>query len=123
MLTGPAPHEGAPVDAWGQAERAYPYCVSTESQAMTVTVGGIEFDRVDYDAEADVLYLHVGDPSTAVEFDETPEGHHVRLDAEGRLVGLTLVNPRYLLETDGEVRISLPVAERVEADQLLAVLG
>ena len=34
---------------------------------MTVTIADIEFDRVEYDADADVLYLHVGDPSRAVE--------------------------------------------------------
>ena len=41
---------------------------------MTVTIADIEFDRVEYDADADVLYLHVGDPSRAVDYDETPEG-------------------------------------------------
>ncbi len=33
--------------------------------------------------------LHVGDPSRAVDFDETPEGHAVRFDREGNVVGLT----------------------------------
>jgi hypothetical protein len=37
-----------------------------------VTIARIEFDRVVYDREADVLYLHVGDPSSAVDFDGTP---------------------------------------------------
>jgi hypothetical protein len=40
---------------------------------MSVTIDGIEFDRVSYDAEADVLYLHIGEPEDAVDFDETPE--------------------------------------------------
>ncbi len=31
---------------------------------MTVPVGPYTFDNVSYDAEADVLYLHTGDPST-----------------------------------------------------------
>jgi len=39
---------------------------------------------------AEVLYLHVGDPSRAVNYDETPEGHAVRFDRDGELVGLTL---------------------------------
>lgn len=30
---------------------------------MSVTIGETTFDRVEYDAEADVLYLHVGEPS------------------------------------------------------------
>jgi uncharacterized protein YuzE len=78
---------------------------------VSVTIAGIEFDRVDYDRAADVLYLHRGDPSDAVEFDETPEGHHLRFDAIGQLVGVTLVRPRWLLENEGEVTIRLP--ERV----------
>ncbi len=46
--------------------------------ATTVKIAGIEFDRVVYDREADVLYLHVGDPSSAVDFDGAPEGHATR---------------------------------------------
>lgn len=32
---------------------------------MKISVGPYTFDNISYDAEADVLYLHVGDPSTA----------------------------------------------------------
>ena len=42
---------------------------------MTVVVGDLAFDNVVYDDGADVLYLHVGDPGAAVEFDESPGGH------------------------------------------------
>ncbi len=90
---------------------------------MSVTIADITFDRVYYDASGDVLYLHVGDPSGAVDFDETPEGHGVRLDAEGRVVGLTLVRPKRLLEGDGELRVTLPVSSDVAAEQLAAALG
>lgn len=90
---------------------------------MSVTIADITFDRVEYDAEADVLYLHVGDPSSAVDFDETPEGHAVRLDGEGNIVGLTLVRPKRLLERNGELRITLPVPSDVSADQLAPVLA
>lgn len=61
-----------------------------------MTIADITFDRVEYDADADVLYLHVGDPSRAVDYDETPEGHAVRFDGNGELVGLTLVRPKLL---------------------------
>ncbi len=90
---------------------------------MTVTIDGIEFDRISYDAEADVLYLHVGNPDTAVDFDETPEGHAVRLSSDGRVVGLTLVRPRHLLERDGELRVTLPVPSTVPADELRPALS
>lgn len=75
---------------------------------LQITIAGVRFDRVRYDAEADVLYLHVGDPSTAVDFDESPEGHHLRFDAAGRLVGITLVGVQRELEAGRRVIVTLP---------------
>lgn len=89
---------------------------------MSVTIAGITFDRVEYDADADVLYLHVGDPSRAVDYDETPEGHAVRFDGNGELVGLTLLRPKLLLEREGELRITVPVPSAVSADELTSAL-
>ncbi|MBS1860537.1 MAG: DUF2283 domain-containing protein [Actinobacteria bacterium] len=90
---------------------------------MSVTIAGITFDRVEYDADADVLYLHVGDPSTAVNFDETPEGHALRFDAKGNLVGITLVRPKHLLDQSGGLRITLPVPSDVSARELTPALS
>lgn len=81
----------------------------------------IEFDNVFYDADGDVLYLHVGEPKTAVDFDESTEGHHLRGDAHGQLVGITILNARWLLERDGKITVSLPGLE-VEASDLEGVL-
>jgi uncharacterized protein YuzE len=89
---------------------------------MAVTIADITFDRVQYDAGADVLYLDVGHPSQAVDFDETPEGHAVRLDGEGNVVGLTLVRPKRLLTRDGALRVTLPVPSDVPAKQLAPAL-
>jgi hypothetical protein len=61
---------------------------------VSVRIGDVTFDRVSYDHEADVLYLHVGDPGTAVDFDESPEGHALRFDANGHLVGSSSSAPR-----------------------------
>lgn len=82
---------------------------------MTVEIAGITFDHVSYDREGDVLYLHVGDPSTAVEFDASPEGHALRYDSEGRLVGVTIVNAKWLVEHEGQVAITIP--ERVHVTE------
>ncbi|MGH2938172.1 MAG: DUF2283 domain-containing protein [Solirubrobacterales bacterium] len=90
---------------------------------MSVTIADITFDRVEYDSDADVLYLHVGDPSTAVDFDETPEGHALRFDAEGRLVGITLVRPKHLLDESSGLRITLPVPSDVSACDLTPALS
>jgi uncharacterized protein YuzE len=75
---------------------------------VSITIGGTTFDRVSYDSDADVLYLHVGDPSSAVDFDESPEGHALRFDSAGRLVGVTLVNARRLLEQGEPIAITVP---------------
>jgi uncharacterized protein YuzE len=88
----------------------------------TVTLAGIEFDRVVYDRESDVLYLHVGDPETAVDFDATTEGHHTRYGPDGSLVGVTIVNARSLLEQDGEVVLTLP-EQTVHAPDVARVLA
>jgi YD repeat-containing protein len=90
---------------------------------MTVILGDLEFDNVMYDGGADVLYLHVGDPAAAVEFEESPEGHALRYDARGRLVGVTIVNARWLLEQDEQVTITLPKPIRVDRDALAAAIG
>jgi YD repeat-containing protein len=90
---------------------------------MTVILGDLAFDNVVYDDGADVLYLHAGDPATAVEFDESPEGHALRYDAQGRLVGVTIVNARWLLEQGEEVTITLPQPIQVDRDTLAAAIG
>ena len=84
-------------------------------------IAGMEFDNVFYDAEADVLYLHVGEPRTAVDFDESTEGHHLGRDARGQLVGITILNARRHLEREGKIKVSLPELE-VEASDLADVL-
>ena len=88
----------------------------------TVTIAGITFDRVVYDRDADVLYLHVGEPLSAVDSDGTPEGHHTRYGPDGSLVGLTIVNARQLLEKEGEIVVTLP-EQTVRAPDLGAVLA
>lgn len=81
---------------------------------MKMTVSPTTFDRVDYDAAADVLHLHVGDQGRATDFDESPEGHALRFDDAGRLVGLTIVNAKRLL--DGSQPIVVTIPERVTID-------
>jgi uncharacterized protein YuzE len=89
---------------------------------MSVKVAGIEFENTFYDRDADVLYLHVGDPGSAVDFDATPEGHHARYGADGSLVGLTIVNARSLLDQEGEIVVTLR-EQQVRAANLHDVLA
>lgn len=82
---------------------------------MSVKIGPYTFDGVTYDAEADVLYLSVGDSAKAVEWDETPDGHGISFDERGDLVGLTIVDARRLVEeSDGELVLELPARASVE---------
>jgi hypothetical protein len=53
-----------------------------------------------------VLYLHHGDPSTAVEFDASPEGHALRFDDQDALVGVTILNARWLLDHEGGITLT-----------------
>jgi hypothetical protein len=51
---------------------------SAAVHAMTIRSRTPTSTGIDYDADADVLYLAAGGPERAVDFDETPEGHALR---------------------------------------------
>jgi uncharacterized protein YuzE len=88
---------------------------------MSVQIGPYTFDGVTYDAQADVLYLSVGDVAKATDWDETPDGHGVSFDERGNLVGLTIVDARRLVEeSNGELTLELP-AKASPTDLELAV--
>jgi hypothetical protein len=45
----------------------------------------------------------------------TPEGHGVRYDEDGAVIGVTIINARWILEHEGYLTITLPHAGRIEA--------
>ncbi len=90
---------------------------------MTVHVGPYEFDHVSYDEEGDVLYLRRGEPRAAADAFGTPEGHAVRLDENHEIIGITLVNPRWLAEHEGKVVVTLPNPIETDAADLAQVLA
>jgi uncharacterized protein YuzE len=91
-------------------------------EAISVKIGPLVFDHADYDSEGDVLYLHVGTPQDA-EGEETPEGHVLRFEPGTRhIVGLTVVNARWLLDRDGRLTITIPETVEASADDLAAAL-
>ncbi len=75
---------------------------------MTVKIGPLTFDHASYDEQGDVLYLHVGQRQAAADSEQTPEGHVLRFDASGKIIGLTLINAKWLLDRDGELIVTLP---------------
>jgi hypothetical protein len=90
---------------------------------MTITIGSFTFDNIFYDAGVDVLYLHVGNPATAVDFDESPEGHALRFDADEHLVGVTIVGAKSLIDREGEITITLPEIVHVDSDTVAPALA
>ncbi len=91
---------------------------------MTIRMGSHEFDDVVYDAVGDVLYMHKGKPAPAAETLASPEGHAVMLDKAGEIIGITIVNAKWLAERDGHIMVSIP--ERLEtsaSDLALALAG
>ena len=69
-----------------------------------------------YDATGDVLYLSAASDDKRAAAQETPEGHAVRLDAEGRVTHLTAVNAKWLRERDGSVTATLRDGRRLRLD-------
>jgi len=84
---------------------------------MTLTFGTTQFDRIHYDREADVLYLNV-EGVEAVRWEESPEGHFLRFDASGNLCGATLTGVGHLIESEGTVKVTVPCAQELNADDL-----
>lgn len=91
-------------------------------EAVNVHIGPLVFDNAEYDAEGDVLYLHVGPPVEA-EGEETPEGHVVRF-APGtqQVVGLTVINARSVLDRDGRLVVTVPETVEASVDELAPAL-
>ncbi len=90
---------------------------------MNVKIDDLTFDRGHYDAEGDVLYLGRGETNHASNAALTPEGHGVRYDDRGEVIGVTIINARRIIEHDGYLTITLPHSVRVEAGELAAALS
>ncbi len=89
---------------------------------MRVRIGPYEFDHVTHDAVGDVLYLRAGASRPAADAFGTPEGHAVRFDEDGNVIGITIVNAKWLLERDGTIGITVPEVIEMSADELAPVL-
>lgn len=92
-------------------------------EQVNIRIGPVTFDRADYDAENDVLYLHVGKPQEA-EGEETPEGHVLRyVPGTQRIVGLTILGAQRILDRDGELRVTIPDSVKASAKDLAPALA
>jgi hypothetical protein len=64
-----------------------------------------------------------GESTEASDAALTPAGHGIRYDAEGRVIGVTIINARMLLDRDGHLTITLPHEVHVDAGDLAGVLS
>jgi len=60
-----------------------------------------------YEPTGDVLYLSAAGDDKSAPTQVTPEGHAVRLAADGQVTHITAVNARWLLDRDGELVATL----------------
>lgn len=66
-----------------------------------------------YEPIGDVLYLSSADDDKHAPAQQTPEGHAVRLDDQGRITHLTAINAKWLLDRDGELIATLRDGRRL----------
>jgi uncharacterized protein YuzE len=91
--------------------------------AVNIAIGSLSFSQASYDVDKDVLYLHVGEPQPA-EGEETREGHVLRYAlGTDRVVGLTVLGARGLLERDGRLVVTVPETVETTADALAPALA
>ncbi|MDQ3632397.1 MAG: hypothetical protein M3417_14225 [Actinomycetota bacterium] len=78
-----------------------------------------------YEATGDVLYLSATGDDKRAAAQETPEGHAVRLDRDGRVTHVTAINAKWLLNRDGELVATLRDGRRLRLgrEDFAALLG
>lgn len=82
--------------------------------SLTVHVSAADLKLTgSYESVGDVLYLSASGDDKTCPAQETPEGHAVRLDADGRVTHLTAINARWLLDRDGEIVATLRDGRRL----------
>jgi uncharacterized protein YuzE len=84
---------------------------------MTVSFGDVTFDQVDFDRDADVLYLSISGVEPA-HYDESPEGHALQFDADGNLCGITVIGVSHHADDAGRVALTVPKREELGLDDL-----
>ncbi len=66
-----------------------------------------------YEPIGDVLYLSGPHDDKHAPAQQTPEGHAVRLDGQGRITHLTAINAKWLLDRDGALVATLRDGRRL----------
>lgn len=86
----------------------------SDMAVATVHVSAADLELTgSYESVGDVLYLSAVTDDKSGPAQETPEGHAVRLDGEGRVTRLTAINAKLLLNRDGELVATLRDGRRL----------
>ncbi len=88
------------------------YRARLEIHPVSLALGPTTFNRLAYDVNADVMYLHVNGVPPDIHVERCREGHQLRFDERGNVVGLTLVGVTRLLH-HGESLV-ITASERIE---------
>jgi hypothetical protein len=77
-----------------------------------------------YEPIGDVLYLSAPGDDKSAAAQETPEGHAVRVDRDGRVTHVTAINAQWLLDRDGELVATMRDGRRlrIRRDDVAALL-
>jgi uncharacterized protein YuzE len=83
-----------------------------------LTIGAWTFDHVNFDRQADVLYLSIGPPRRAVG-EPTPEGHVVLFDEEtGEFCGLTIIGIQRIVSGEMPDDVTVPSSQKIRSQEL-----
>ncbi|HEY5344343.1 MAG TPA: hypothetical protein VIJ66_11890, partial [Solirubrobacteraceae bacterium] len=66
--------------------------------------------------------LHAGERQAAADSEATPEGHVLRFNDRGEVIGLTIINAKWLLQRDHAINITIPEHVAVTPDALAEAL-
>lgn len=78
------------------------------------------FDKVDWDQEVDVLYMSTSGV-TPVEREETPEGHVLRFDENGKICGMTVIGISQYMQPTTNSKVAFPDSREVDISRLKLV--
>jgi hypothetical protein len=110
------------VAAWRVLLRDIPDArMPLEVHPVDLTLGPATFGRLAYDSGAGIIHLQVNAAASDVHVERCREGHQLRFDEHGNLVGLTLVGARKLVA--GGEPLVITATERIELDAAALAAG
>lgn len=83
----------------------------------SVAYADVIFDKVDWDRDVDVLYMSTSGVAP-VEREETPEGHVLRFDENGKICGMTVIGISQYMEPTENSKVAFSQRHEVDISQL-----